>query len=145
MTLFIHYRATDGEVFGWETSSIPTERDGLEMVSFPCDQVVVDPKTQKIDVDSLTLVKKTAAEVVAAMLPTVRDVQVAIYQELCRTDTFVIVDRPMTDATRAAWAAYRQMLRDLSKRPGAMEMISAWSLAPDGIDLISDLRHRTQK
>lgn len=139
MTLFIHYRAEDGEIFGWETSSVPTERGDLEIVSFP-EGSHLEPKLQKIDTASLTLVDKTDAEKAAANAPTLRQLQEAVFKELCRTDSFVVPDRPMTDATRAAWSTHRQMLRDLSKLATPADMINAWPTPPDGVDPITNLK-----
>lgn len=141
MTLFIHYRAEDGEIFGWETSAVPTERGGLEIISFP-DGSHLEPKLQKIDGAFLTVVDKTDAEKAAALLPTLRNIQEAVFSELCRTDSFVVPDRPMTDAVRAAWATYRQTLRDLSKLAAPVAMVQAWTLPPDNTDPIADLRKR---
>lgn len=138
MIFFIHYRPDDGEILGWGNGFEPTPIDGMAVALFdePFDP---DPQTQKFDGEAV--IDKTAAETRQARLPTLIEVQQAIWMELARTDQFMLADRNIEG--RDDWAGYRQMLRDLSKRfDDPADMIDAWQLPPDGTDPIPDLRAR---
>ena len=138
MKYFIHYNPDDGEIIGWGNGFDPVPIEDMAVAMF--DQPVEpDPTSQKIDGDAV--IEKTAEEKRQARLPTLRDVQMAIFQELQRTDAFMLADRPV--AARDAWADYRQMLRDLSKRfEQPADMVNGWELPPDGADPITALRAR---
>jgi hypothetical protein len=135
---FIHYRPDNGEIIGWGNGFDPVPIEGMAVAMF--DQPIEpDPLTQKITDGEL--VNKSADEQRLARLPSLREMRVAIFQELQRTDAFMIADR--TVAARDAWAGYRQMLRDLSKRfEQPVDMINAWDEPPDGLDPIPELRAR---
>ena len=141
MKFFIHYRPADGEILGWGMSADPMPIDGMAIAfGEPFDP---DPLTEKFDAEAGRIIDKSAEERRLARRPTWRDVQVAVYAELCRTDGFMMADRPIDDSEYRAWKDYRQMLRDLSKRgddPG--DMIDAWAVPPDGNDPIIALRER---
>jgi hypothetical protein len=140
MKFFIHYRPADGEIFGWGNSFDPQPVEGNAIALV--DPVVPDPMTQKYHAELGRIIEKTAAEQRAARHPIRREVEVAIYLDLTRTDPLMIADYPIDDAARHRWQNYRQMLRDLSRLPSASEMIEAWQLPPDGIDPIAHLRER---
>jgi hypothetical protein len=140
MTVFyVHYRVADGEIFGWGSGFDPQAVPGEAITTFaePFDP---DPATQKIDLATGEVVAKTAAETAAFRRPSLRDVAVAVFLELRRTDTFMISDYPMTGGERHQWIAYRQILRELAG--DVAQRINAWPTAPDGLDPIIDLRER---
>jgi hypothetical protein len=139
MTFAIYYRAADGEIMGWTNSFEPIAPDGMSLIEFdePLDPPP-DPMREKIAGGSVVL--KTAAEVRAARMPTLRDVAVAVFVELSRTDSRMLPDYPMSGGERHAWTAYRAMLRNLTG--DAEHRINAWALPPDGVDPITDLRER---
>jgi hypothetical protein len=141
MTLHVYYRETDGEIFGWSTSHVASAPPGLAFAELD-DLVEPDPLTQRYDAAAGAMVDKTQAEIKQARRPSLRDVQVAVYRELVRTDVFMVSDYPLPPPVRHAWQAYRQMLRDLSNRDGPAAMIADWTLPPDGNDPIMDLRER---
>jgi hypothetical protein len=139
MTFGIYYRAADGEILGWTNQRDPVAPDGMSLVQFD-DPIDVDPLRQKVRDGEV--VDKTAAEQRAARLPTLREVQQAIFAELRRTDPLMLPDYPILSGERHAWTVYRQMLRDLSG--DAVHRINSWTLPPDGVDPILALRERLQ-
>jgi len=142
INFFIHYNPADGAILGWGSSFDQAPIEGMA-IAFFAEPVQPDPSTQKIDPDTGELVDKTPEETRAALAPTVREVQVAIYRELVRSDVFVLPDYPIDDKTYRAWKEYRQMLRDLSKHfRDAAGMVEASDTAPDGADPFFDLRKR---
>jgi hypothetical protein len=61
----VHYRASDGEIFGHENSLSPDKQPGLEFASLnvPDGQhLIPDPMLHKIDIMTLNLVDKSEAE-----------------------------------------------------------------------------------
>jgi hypothetical protein len=143
MDFFIHYRPADGEILGWGTSADPVPIEGMAIAFF--DPFDPDPLTQKFDIAAGRIIEKTAEEKRLARLPTLRDVEVAVYAELCRTDQFMVADCPIADDEYQAWRGYRFALRGLAAKHGdAADMMDAWPLPPDGVDPISDLRERLQ-
>lgn len=122
----IHYRETDGEIGGWETGT-PTPRDGLAIATV---ETIPDPKTQKIDTATKTLIDKTPVEVALASAPTLLDVQAKVARSLAASDAYMMPDRPLADTTRQAWTVYRQALRDLSKLPTPAAQLAAWPAIP---------------
>jgi hypothetical protein len=142
MKFFIHYNPATGEILGWGNSFDVTPIESMAVAYFN-EPVHPDPATQAIDPDTGELVDKTPEAARAARMPTVRDVQVAIYRELVRTDVFVLPDYPIDNGAHDAWKEYRQMLRDLSKHfRDATGMIEACDTAPDGADPMNALRAR---
>jgi hypothetical protein len=144
------YLTHTGEIVGYE--SHPSDRlpDGVSRVTTETDEM---PDRQKfiVDMSSLQIREMTAGEITARLVPDANEVNQAVMRELAFTDTFMPADRPLSDATRSAWVAYRQVLRDLSKphdvndparRPAPVEMIVAWPTRPDGRDPIAQLRER---
>ena len=141
MKFFIHYRPADGEMLGWGTSADPVPIEGMA-IAFG-DPFDPDPLTQKYDAEAGAIVDKTAEEIRQARTPTRRDLDVAIFAELRRTDEFMVADCPVTDDEYQAWRAYRFALRGLTaKRADPADLINGWPLPPDGTDPISDLRER---
>lgn len=138
----IYYRESDGEIFGWSTSHVPTAPPGL-LIAF-VDETELDTVLQRYDAAAGAVVARTPADVKAARRPTLREVQVAIYRDLVRSDAFMVSDYPITPPQRHAWQTYRQMLRDLSHLATPAAMIAAWTLPPDGVDPIPDLRERAR-
>lgn len=127
----VHYRTTDGEIFGFDNSLSPIKQNGCEIASF---EISPNPKTQKIDLATLQLIEKTAAEQELVNQPTLVDVQSTIFKQLSDTDSFMLPDRPLSIEIRAAWVTYRQALRDLSKLDGPAAMVQAWPTRPDNVD-----------
>jgi hypothetical protein len=139
MTFAIYYRDSDGEIFGWTTGADPRAPAGLQLIELDAP-IVIDPATQKVDPATGEVVDKTAAETAAFRRPTLRDVAVAVFRELLRTDHLMIADYPMSGGERHAWTVYRQTLRELAG--DVAQRINAWPTAPDGLDPITDLRER---
>lgn len=146
--IHIHFRASDGEIFGHENSLSPDKRPGLEIASFKVPDgrhIIPDPLLHKIDPVTLDLVDKTETERELALRPplvTLDDIKAAIGAALRASDAYMMPDRPLSDDVREAWVEYRQMLRDLSKLGTASEMINAWKIDPSGNDQIAALRAR---
>lgn len=141
--MHIHYRASDGEILGYENTQEPERQPGMETVTV--GHAIPNPMLHKIDLATLQLIDKTQAERELAMRPppvSIDEIRTAINTALCASDAYMMPDRPISEATRSAWVAYRQMLRDLSGTPTASEMIKAWTLDPNGNDAIPDLRAR---
>lgn len=95
----------------------------------------IDPKTQRIDVETLELVSKHDDEITHALLPDEFEVKSAILRELEATDFFANPppDMPRKGQLLLDWQTYRQALRDLSKLGGGpVAMVRAWPLRPDG-------------
>jgi Phage tail assembly chaperone protein len=141
MDFFIHYRPSDGEILGWGTSADPVPIEGMAIAFFyPFDP---DPLTQKFDAATDRIVEKSAEEKRLARLPTLHEVQRAVFAELCRTDQFMVADCPITDDEYQAWRGYRFALRGLTaKRADPADLINGWPAPPDGVDPINDLRER---
>lgn len=108
-------------------------------------KIEVNPKTQRIDIQSLELVDKYDDEAAHAHLPTEIDVRAAILLELEFTDGYInmAIDRPIRDSYALDWKPYRQTLRDLSKlKGGHLEWIKSWPLRPNDVDAIANLRQK---
>lgn len=144
MSFFIHYRIADGEIVGWGDHADPLPLDENHDVAL-VDAIDPLPLIEKYDAATGAIIDKTAEEKRLARLPTLRDVQVAVYAELCRTDQFMVADCPITDDEYQAWRAYRFALRGfMAKRADPADLINGWPVPPDGIDPINDLRERLQ-
>lgn len=142
MKFFIHYRPDSGEIFGWGHGFDPAPVEGAAVALL--DPFDPDPLTQKYDVGAGRVVDKSDEEKRLSRWPTWREVQCAVFAELCRTDRFMLADQPIDDTEYQAWKGYRQMLRDLSKHADPADMIDAWELPPDAVDPIIALRERLQ-
>jgi len=141
MKFFIHYRTADGEISGWGNGYDPIDPIDVDhAVAFFAEAVTPDPETQKIDPATGELIDKTPAEVHQARRPRLIDVQAAIYQELARTDKFMISDYPVDDFERDAWRNYRKTLRELRGDP--VDMVKGWPKPPTGDDPAQALRKR---
>lgn len=102
----------------------------------------IDCRSHYVELAGWTLAERSDEEKSRQNMPTSRDVAALVYSELSGTDQMVVPDRPMADALRDAWKAYRQSLRDLLKIAGVGEQIRAFPSRPDGIDVAADFRKR---
>lgn len=143
---YVRYRAEDGEIFGWGNTFGDVEPMGLE-VAYLDKPWAGDNLNFKIDVATKKIKEKNAEEKRQSLLPKDREVEEAVFKELCGTDSMVIPDRPMDQATRKQWTDYRQALRDLSKIPNAnaADRVKAWPARPDGAEVVKDLKERANK
>lgn len=146
--MYIHYRPSDGEIFGWETGTVePVGLNGMSIVSVEMN-VQPDSLTQKINVATLQIVGKTEVEKVQSLQPTINELKQKIFSELSATDNMMMPDRDdILPQDRIKWVAYRKALRDLSKgdpKPTSAEMVVAWPLDPTGKDAIENLRNRNR-
>jgi hypothetical protein len=143
--IHIYYDAITGEIDGIDNGSFPIDRAGKKTLLLQVDKIP-DRRTDKIDINSLFIVPKTATEIKEFDRPTKFDVDAAVYDALKTSDAFVLPDYPITQQQRDAWIIYRQKLRDISKgnpRPNAAQMIEAWPLDdPNGTDAVAHLRNR---
>lgn len=134
-TIFLHYHSATGEIYGWDSHPCDARPD-CSVIEMPLSAGIPDHKTQKVDIATRAIVAKSGDEIV----PTIALVKTRIARELSATDGLMIADRPIADAMREVWKAYRQALRGLSKLSTPSDMIRAWPLRPDGADIVSDLR-----
>jgi hypothetical protein len=148
MMMHVHYRQVDGEIVGWETGTLdPTPIGEGTAILYAQLERAPDPLAHKVDVATLEIVEKSAAEKSAAVAPTKRDLETAIFRTLQSTDHTMLPDRDdIAPQTLVAWKAYRKALRNLSKgnpAPTPDAMVAAWPLDPNGNDAIAHLRNRT--
>lgn len=132
--IHIHYRPSDGQIFGFENTLQPTPQPDCEIISIIVPDgkhIIPDSKQYKIDITTLELIEKSPKEQADANIPTAFEIRNRIASELQRTDQYMMPDRPMNSDTRNAWVIYRQALRDLSKLATPIEMVNAWPLRPD--------------
>lgn len=126
MTTYIHYRVSDGAIFGWEHGVVaPSCQPGLACALID-DVVTPDPRRQRFH-PLFGLVDKTDD----ASGSTIDDIRRRIARELTASDQFMMPDRPMTKELRDAWIIYRQALRDLSKLPTPADQLAAWPISPN--------------
>ena len=133
----IHYHKRTGEIRQWghDDGSLDSFAGPQYAIALFDEWQNIDPLRQRIDVDQLTIVRRTRAERGEAMR---LDVVNSIANELAATDAFMMPDRPMKKEHRELWRDYRQALRELS---GSVEDILAdWPARPDGIDAAQFLR-----
>jgi hypothetical protein len=140
----VYYRpepddALRGEIVQVQEGPVPGGRDGFQFVVTDVDGTITGVTHFVVGGE---VVARSAAVVAYLMLPTALDVEGRVAAELVATDQFMVPDRPLPNAERKKWTAYRDGLRSLSdlKIPGSM--ILAWPARPDGLDPISDLRSR---
>jgi hypothetical protein len=143
--IYIQARLGDGEILGYGNSPPVHVIDGCDLAIIDDSGGTCAPDSGLHKIDWLTsdIVDKTHDERSFALVPRPFEVRIAVSNELAATDQYTAPDRPMSEATRRAWLAYRQGLRNLSKlnkTPSAM--IKAWPERPDGFDPISALRAR---
>lgn len=139
--MHIHYLST-GEIVGYENTNHPTTQPDCERLSVDIN-FPPDPLLYKIDLATLSLVPKTDAEIAAAQMPLLVDVQQLVFLQLDATDQYMLPDRGLTPDVLAAWVVYRKALRDLSKSPGITDMINNFPARPDGkTDPAAGLRAR---
>lgn len=130
--VFVHYDPSNGEIMSYGNTRNPIA--GRAVIAVPLainEHPKFDPKKQKIDIENGVLVDKTADEQAAALLPTLPEIRVWIYQELQYSDQFTVSDRPLSKEQRESWITYRQTLRDLSKLSTPQDMVKAWPSRPD--------------
>jgi hypothetical protein len=155
----VHFHPNTGEIVLWDTSRFrdyhprirnaiaagkmrhsPSHLDGHLVCNV--EAAAIDPKRQRIDLQTFDLADKSAAEIAAGSMPDELDVRHAISSELHHSDGYTAPDRPLREDVRAGWLAYRAALRALSKLPGPVEMVRAWPARPDSVDPIQHLRQR---
>jgi len=139
MIFAIYYRVSDGEIMGWTHSFDPVAPDGMNLAVFD-EPFVPEPLIERFDAVANAVVEKTAEEKRRSRLPTLFEVKAAVFQELRRTNEFMLDDYPHHGNDRRDWIDYRRMLRELTG--DVADMINDWSLPPDGIDPITALRER---
>jgi hypothetical protein len=132
----IHFD-NNGEIKQIDNSPAPEKIGDLNHISIECSAIPsIHSLTHKVVNGVLT--ERTDEEKKVALIPTPFEVKAAIYSELCSTDEMIVSDRP----SLVDWKPYRQTLRDLSKLAGPVEMITAWPVRPDGVDVVVGLRGR---
>ena len=139
MIFAIYYRASDGEIMGWTNQANPVAPDGMSLAVFD-EPFQPEPLNERFDAAANAIVAKTAAERHASQLPTLVEINAAVFAELQRTNEFMLDDYPHHGHERRDWLAYRRMLRELAG--DAADRINAWALPPDGVDPITALRER---
>lgn len=139
----IHFHKVTGQISAWGTGdSDDSHLTDHRIVRL--DVPHIDPRLHRINVETDQLSEISAGEIALADRPTVDEVQAAIVAQLQATDAFMMPDRPLSDPARAAWAVYRQALRDLSNRAAVTvaDMLAAFPQRPDGADPVASLRLR---
>lgn len=146
--IHIHYDPSrNGEIVSWlqgavlhdysETNESHLRGCLVTTIEIPKDHNVdINPKTQRIDIVTLELTDKAWDEIAHAMLPTLFEVKAAILNELESTDRYSNPpsDQPLKGPLALEWGPYRQKLRELSKLPTPLSMITAWPRRPDAAD-----------
>lgn len=138
----IHYNVETGHIMSFGFGSEYDDGFGTSIypgckVAIIADQLV-DPKTQRFDEASFKIVDKEVPDPPPDLMPQVREI---VRAELTASDKFMIPDYPISDAGRAAWAAYRQALRDASKGNDTAEsVLAAIPDRPDGTSVERTLR-----
>jgi hypothetical protein len=146
MIYHIQYSADTGYIGVSDNGDFPVVIPGLLLISREMD-APPDHETDKVDLTTLEIVRKSPDEVRHARIPSDGEVQSVIGIELWNTDGIISAgDRPPPKGTtREAWITYRQVLRDLSKQGlTPAEMVAAWPFRPNGADAIPHLRSRLQ-
>lgn len=143
--MIVHYDETTGQImsYGWGSD----HGDGFETSHLPgCKVLVVDnqsidARAQRVDPVALAIVAKDEPDPAPDR---VGEVRAAVKAELDVSDKFMLPDYPISEADRAAWAAYRKALRDASKGKGtAAAMLAAIPVRPDGSALTLDINDST--
>ena len=147
-----HFRPADGEIFGQDNNDNPVPMPDCEIATIEVgpDFKCVDRRLHKIDTVTFELADKTEAERRIALQPTEYEIRHIIFSALRASDEYMAPDRPLTTERRAQWVTYRQTLRDLSKpqdindperRPTPREMVDAYPLDPNGVDIMVQFRN----
>jgi hypothetical protein len=157
MTLWVHYRPSDGTIVGWETGpSAYPEPGAIAAPAVYHGEIMLQPpdhRRQRVDLATLEVTDLTVREIAALNAPTMFEIRGIVAAELLDTDVYALPDLPISMPIRAQWTSYRQTLRDLSKpheiddpqrRPTPSEMIAAWPARPDGVDPIASIRKRSE-
>lgn len=140
----ILYDPTTGEIVGTSTVE-PMAFPGVAFVKVDVPDghaLRPNPVLHKIDLETLEIIDKTPYESNFASQPKSHEIRHIIASELSNSDQYMVPDRAMSEDKRAAWATYRQALRDLSKKATTVEMLEAWPVRPDGTDAAAFLRSR---
>lgn len=105
-------------------------------------EIVINAKTQKIDILTHDLIDKAWDEQAHAHTPTIDEIKHFIALELLHTDSYEMPSRQrrMGETLAKAWIDYREILRDLSKLKTPQAMIETWPKRPNGEDAIPLLR-----
>ena len=137
----IHYNETTGQIVSYGMGSI--HDDGFGTSHFPgckviiIDNQIIDPKTQRIDPETLQIVAKEPDPEPDAL----SFVQICVAQELANTDKYVLPDFPISTEDRDSWVVYRKALRDSSKGVStSKEQLANVPSRPDGIDIFMAFR-----
>ncbi|UGA45948.1 phage tail assembly chaperone [Bradyrhizobium quebecense] len=154
----IHYCTATGFIRSWGTlepvdgkSHLPNHailriQDALYGPDVPglarsgvASVVEIDPFVDMVDLATLTIVKRPAADQAVLLIERLALlVKLAVAAELSATDQYMVTDRNV--ANRETWAVYRQQLRDLSKQPDAPSMVRNWPCHPTGAETPANLR-----
>ena len=147
MIYFLHYRLRDGEIMQQELTrsgsairgikigaGVPKPRPGCGVIEIKGSAGVFPSDRFFVDLNSKEIVEKSAEQKAAiGAANDAQKVRQAVTTELARTDQTQLADYPISDDERTAWRAYRQSLRDLSKKGFTVaQQIAAWPKAPDG-------------
>lgn len=105
-------------------------------------EIIINAKTQKIDVLTHELIDKEWDEQAHAHIPSVLEIKHYIALELLHTDSYEMPSRQrrMREVLAKAWIDYREILRDLSKLETSQAMIETWPNRPNGENAIPRLR-----
>lgn len=150
----VYYQSIDGAVVGWDNSSVPSVIDGCECTTIDVPDgmhVIPNAKLHRVDLITRELIDLTANERAIVNAPTTLELDLLIASELQGSDSYMMIDRPISKETRDAWIAYRQALRDLSKPQdensrllSPIEMLEAWPMRPDDVDAAQMLKQKVQ-
>jgi hypothetical protein len=137
----IHYDTATGQIMVYgnapDVDGADSYLDGCKVLLV--EQQDIDPQTQRVDLDTRTIVPRDTPAEPAPAMPLII---AAIRAELADTDHFMLFDYPIDDAGRDAWVSYRRALRELSRQPDARAMVEAWPARPDGADVAEYFRNR---
>lgn len=144
MMVHIHYRLSDGAIIGHESGTIdPKPINSDHGVLYAQLDRMPDFINDKVDLNTLEIVKRNSIEKKTAAQPTRIEIVFAIFRALQASDGKMLPDRDdLTPQTVAAWKQYRKALRSLKDQSDVVAMINAWPIDPDGNDPIADLRNR---
>jgi Phage tail assembly chaperone protein len=139
MIIHVHYRASDGEIFGWETGSVSVERrDGMQIATF---ELNTPPDAERQRIVAGELVEKTGPP----PPPSDDELKRAVFAALSASDNYAMPDRDdLSSDERQQWLAYRRILRGLKAFEPA-DRIAAWPIDPRGNDAIARFRNRKNK
>lgn len=149
----VHFDPASGEIMQISRSNVPQPFNGWRVGQLaPGELRGVSHVTHRVDiahvgseaVPVVFLIAKSAAEQRAARRPLLIDLRVARNAELTATDGYVAGDRPILETERAAWLAYRQVLRELGRHAAIEDWLAAWPARPDGRDAAAHWREHAR-